>query len=129
MYSQINNFVSLDFEGEEVETDDGAGAAAPSNENKNIVSNSEKTVLCDRVCARQILQRRDLPSARLQLARHHIQGLEAGQRAPGSRGPHQAHGLRDVQGGDLQGKHPDLTTFTHYSRYLYCQTIDWALLK
>ena len=35
--SHNNNFVSLDFSGEEVEADEGAGAAAPGNENKDMV--------------------------------------------------------------------------------------------
>ena len=47
MHSQINIFNSLDFEGEEVEADEGA---APSNENKNMVrlSNFDMIKVIDR---------------------------------------------------------------------------------
>ena len=54
----------------------------------------------------QVLLGRDLPRPQLPArARHHLQRLEAGQRSARPRGPHQAHGLRHVQGGHPAGRH------------------------
>ena len=38
-------------------------------------------------------------------AGHHLQGPQAGQRPPRPRGSHQAHRLRDVQGGNQTWGH------------------------
>ena len=53
----------------------------------------------NKITLRQILLSGDQPGTQLPpRARHHLPGPEAGQRAAGVRGTHQAHGLRHVQG-------------------------------